>query len=175
MNTMTRTIPGAALVALVAAAALTGCTLSFTPNEQSEAAPASPEGATEPDVTTTDPESDTDSDSDDGPKSTSSIRAEYAGQVQSSLACAGGSIEIDTAGSVVELADDCDSLTVSGTGTIVLAQNVGALSVTGTSTVVVVASAESISADGTGNVVQWESGSPAVSDSGLANEMGPAQ
>lgn len=102
-------------------------------------------------------------------------RAAYAGLADRTLSCPEGSLQIDAVGDVIALDGDCDTIEVSGTGTVVLARDVGDLQVTGVSNVVIVATADTIDVSGTANRIVWESGTPTVADTGTASRLGPSE
>lgn len=168
MKMISRSATLSTLVAVATTVALAGCTLAFTP-ELPDPPSLAPTSAPSPAAGDS---GNDDGDEPDSPETIPSIRQEYSEQVQRSLSCPGDAITISDSGAVIELVDDCASVTVSGAGTVVLAQVVGTLTVTATSAIVIVASADSVTTEGTANLVRWESGSPVVIDTGVNNTIG---
>lgn len=173
---------GLLLTSLVAAAALgmAGCSVAFEPTAApSSPAPSSPESPSVP-VDNSPTDSGTgdsgagDSGTDDGDRSLPT-RAEWEPKVSGTVSCVDGRADITADISVLELAADCDEVTVSGTGSVILAAHVGRLSVRGDTATIIVASADAVDVAGVGNVVLWESGTPVVSDTGDINVVLPAE
>ncbi|MBB2958639.1 DUF3060 domain-containing protein [Pseudoclavibacter helvolus] len=189
MKTQTRIITSLAAASIAAAGllALTGCTARVVEEPAATApaaettapvAPAPAETQSAPDATADSPAPEesapevvsTDGDA-TGAAGASETRTDLSEGVTASLTCNGGALTIDGTytAQVVEVTDDCSSLTINSNTTVVVAQNVGTLNVAGSTNNVLVASAQSVTMDGTANVVSWETGSPQVSNSGNAN------
>lgn len=145
----------APLAAGAAALVLAGCSVAYDPPAPPPASSPSSLGAPDETVPVT--------------------RAAYAGLADRTLSCPEGSLQIDAVGDVIALDGDCDTIEVSGTGTVVLARGVGDLQVTGVSNVVIVATADTIDVSGTANRIVWESGTPTVADTGTASRLGPSE
>lgn len=64
---------------------------------------------------------------------------------------------------------DCDQVSVTAVGAVVLTQAVGDLEVSGTGTAVILSSVEQVTITGTGISVGWETGSPQVTDTGTGS------
>lgn len=104
-----------------------------------------------------------------GPGADEPTRAAYEDSVTVTLSCGPAPLEIDNVGDVIELSGDCADVTVSGTGAVILADRIGTLTVTGVANIVLVDTLDAGALDGTGNVVHWQSGTPNMSDMGVAN------
>lgn len=106
-----------------------------------------------------------------GQAGASDSRAELREGATVVLTCGGGTLDINDTymAQVVEVTDDCGTLSITTTSAVVVAQNVGTLSVDGIANAVLVASAETITIDGSTNSVMWETGTPTVNNSGVSN------
>jgi hypothetical protein len=163
---------------MVVALSLTGCTVSFQPagTEPSPSTPAS--GSDQPSDVSVDPDDDAGSNPDEGsgegdtPQAT---REHWKPRVSRIVSCVDGRADITADATALEVASDCDVVTIAGAGVIVLAQKVGALTVTADASTVIVAEADTIEVSGVGNDVRWESGEPTVSDTGTMNVVLPAE
>lgn len=150
---------------------------------QDEASVDSPDGSvkagedtdvsTEPEEST-DADSDRSADSDEPSGGADSERADYETAVTRRLDCTPGTEDISGTGEVVAITASCDSVTISGTGSIVLTEDVDNLTVSGDGVKVIMASVETITVSGSGNQITWESGDPQVQDSGTTNLTSPA-
>lgn len=80
--------------------------------------------------------------------------------------CSDGSVEISRQASIVAITANCENVTVSGSGSIVVAQNVTDLKVNAAGVVVLTKDLKSVvvSSDSAGVLVLWEEGSPSVED-----------
>jgi len=146
--------------ALAGLLALTSCSLGYEPPGAPNTAPAEvawPQHSTSATATA-------------GTTAPGGTRQRFADRVTRETVCGGEVTEIDGTGDIVRLTGDCATVTVSGTGVVVLAEHVTSLEVDATGATVVVVSVEKITLAGSTNVVVWESGSPKVTDTGTANE-----
>ena len=160
---MTRQLPRAAVAAgaLASLLALTSCSLGYEPPGTPSTALAE---ATAPQHSTSGTAATA------GTTTPGGTRQRFVDRVTRETACAGEVTEVDGTGDIVRLTGDCATVTVSGTGVVVLAERVASLEVDATGATVVVASVEKITLAGSTNVVVWESGNPKVTDTGTANE-----
>lgn len=101
-------------------------------------------------------------------------RSQYEGSVQQHLSCPDGRADIGGTISVVELSEDCGTVTVEGQGVVVLTQHVDKLEVKGALNVVVATSLGAVNVDGQGNVITWEKGNPKTQQSGIMNVFAPS-
>lgn len=168
----TATILAIGALAFIGTSALSSCSLGFTPDKTDSKTSESTADDT-PKMTKDDEDADAEDLDDDAPAD-GTTRADLEGSVDTRLECPGGTAKIGQIGKVVELGSDCAKVTVTGAGTVVLAQNIDRLTVDATAATVFVKQLGSVDATGQGNLVTWESGSPAVSDSGVANTIIPA-
>lgn len=167
----------AALVAvgLLTAVGLTGCGLEFIPDAgQEKSAEKAPDRTPSTDRTPEEPDASGSPAAEGGTGGEAPGRADLAAAVERMVSCPGGAIDIADVGSVLQLDSDCPSVTVSGSGTVVLAENVDALTVTGIGVTVYVRQLGSASVSGSGNIVTWESGSPVIDNVGTGNTLLPA-
>lgn len=174
------------LVALVASVALTGCSVGITPTADS--APTSQttakEETTAPDAgddaadaaVEDEPETDApveeEPETDEGDMPTRPTREEFLPMVTSELTCPDGALAIEGIG-VYNIADDCDAITITGNGSVVLVQNVGSLQIDAIGVVVLAAEADSItlSDQSNGSYVSWETGAPDIDDSSIGSVL----
>ncbi|PPF43901.1 hypothetical protein C5B85_12200 [Pseudoclavibacter sp. AY1F1] len=185
MNIQTRSLTAIALagIAVSGAFGLAGCTARVV-EEPTATAPAAPSESVPPASTarvTTETSAPVATAQQTAPQSTqgadgaqagaSEERAELTAGATVMLTCGGGTLDIDDTyiAQVVEVTDDCETLSITTATAVVVAQNVGTLSVDGVSNAVLVASAETITLDGSTNSVMWETGSPTVANSGTSN------
>lgn len=106
------------------------------------------------------------SDSSSGIPTAAVLRARFADDVVKQLDCSGGSITVSGAGTVAELTQPCDRVTVDGAGIVLLAQRIGSLDVQGASSMILATNIGAVKTDGAGVEVYWTSGQPTVSDTG---------
>ena len=99
-------------------------------------------------------------------------RDDLRGLVAGQTACQGGDVNLDRAGTAVEIADGCSTLTVAGADSVVVATDVSHLVVTGAGSQVAVRSATSVTIDAAGVTVTWEDGTPAVTDDAAGSSYG---
>ncbi|MEV7692509.1 DUF3060 domain-containing protein [Microbacterium sp. NPDC089189] len=153
---------------IAATATLSGCSIGYVPPGDAASAPAAsptptptpsaPPSAAAPSASGDDPAAD--------------LRAEYEAAANR-ISCPGGTLVVSEAAAVVSVAEDCDSIRIAASGTVVLAAGVGTLTVEGAANRVQVVSAEAIDVAGSGNDVRWQTGEPRVSDTGAGNTMRP--
>jgi hypothetical protein len=164
---------------VLVALGFTGCTVSFQPADAgpSPSAPASDSekpsgGTTDESGEGTDPGGEgVETPDGDSPRAT---REYWQPRVSRIVTCVDGRADITADATALELAADCDTVTIAGAGVIVLAQKVGSLTVTADASTVIVAEADAIDVSGVGNEVLWEAGDPTVSDTGTMNVVLPA-
>lgn len=150
----------------VAALALSGCAVGFSPSGAPDAAdprPSTPVEQVDPDET---PDADVETDGSEYP-----TRAEISAAATKQVTCGGGDLEISDIGVVVEVVDDCGTLTVSGDASVVLAAEVDALDISAVGAVVLVASTSAVTLTGDATTVLWESGSPAIDDASFGSVL----
>lgn len=145
---------------------LTGCSVAYevpgapaadpAPSTPAPSASASKEQEPEPSVST--------------PPSAASddLRARYA-DVAQQTSCASGEVVVSQAGATVSITGECALVTVAASGAVVLADRIGTLEITGAANQVQAASVDTAWLGGSGNDVRWESGTPDVTDTGVAN------
>jgi hypothetical protein len=102
-------------------------------------------------------------------------RAEIEAAATTHLPCGGGELELATAGEVVVVTDDCGVLRVTAASVVVAAQDVDDLVVEAAATQVLVHEAGTLTLVGADNLVAYEAGSPAVSQEGARNQIGPTR
>lgn len=172
--------------ALVGTLALTGCTLELSPDGASATAPASPAPETSaPADTDTDTGTDTTAPddgepTDDGGAASSgtdsaAAREQYRAAASQQITCPDGTVDVQATAQVIELVDDCDSVTVSADGGVLVARSIGALTITGAVATVFVDDIGSITVDvgADAATVLWESGNPTITDSSAASTLLP--
>lgn len=180
-------IRSSAVVAAVIAASfgLTGCGIGFTPasddarDDASASRPQSQEATPAPadDSSIGDDDADAagDDDAADDPSDDDDVtRDALEAAVEKTVGCPGGVLDISDSGSVIDIDSDCAEVTLSGSGTSVLADDIDSLIVTGTGITVFVDRLGALEVTGIGNLVEWDSGSPAPSDTGTGNTLRPA-
>lgn len=193
-SALVRSAAGVAAL-LTVSAGLTGCGIGFTPQSDTEKpAPSTsrsetPDAQTSPSTSASEGASSAASEgaasaagSASGGSAGSSDSADSEGVTRSSLeplvekhaSCVGGTVEIATVGTTVAIDGDCTTVTVSANGASVLANDVTNLQVTGTGVTVFTKRLGTVGVTGNGNTVVWESGSPAISDTGIGNVLAPA-
>ena len=154
----------------------TGATPTEPASQSSEAANES-EKTTDPPATTDLPEESTQEssteessteDADDG-AAPELARSAWEDLSTVELDCASGTEVISQTGQVVTITADCDQVSVTAVGAVVLTQAVGDLEVSGTGTAVILTSVEQVTITGTGISVGWETGSPQVTDTGTGS------
>lgn len=96
------------------------------------------------------------------------LRARYA-DVAQQTSCASGEVVVSQAGATVSITGECALVTVAASGAVVLADRIGTLEITGAANQVQAASVDVARLGGSGNDVRWESGTPDVTDTGVAN------
>lgn len=144
---------------------LTGCSVAYEVPGAPAAAPAPPSTPApaasaaeehEPSVST--------------PPSAASddLRARYA-DVAQQTSCASGEVVVSQAGATVSITGECALVTVAASGAVVLADRIGTLEITGAANQVQAASVDVARLGGSGNDVRWESRTPDVTDTGVAN------
>ncbi len=156
-----------------------GCTVSFEPARDkpspAHSAPVDAQSGTDPadpDPAETDAGDGTETD----PAATErATRAHWQSRVSGVISCVDGRADVTADATVLEITDDCDTVTVEGAGVVILARQVGTLTVGADASTVIVAGAEAVEVTGVGNEVFWESGSPVVSDTGTMNVVLPAE
>lgn len=159
-------LASAALV--VASTALTGCALDFIPDVSGEGKPDAAEQSPSPRAPEPAETDDTDT------ATTASGREHYLERVERTISCPDGTLDIADIAGIIALDSDCADITVSGSGTVLLANSIDRLSVVGVNNEVFVGSLGSLDVSGSGNTVTWEGGSPTVTNTGVNNEMNPA-
>ena len=186
----------AAIAALLTVSAgLTGCGIGFTPQSDAEKpAPSSsrsetPDSPTSPSASASEGASSAASEgaasaagsasggSEGSSGSTDSegvTRAALEPLVEKHASCAGGTVEVVNVGTTVAIDGDCATVKISANGASVLANDVTKLQVTGTGVTVFTKRLGAVDVTGNGNTVAWESGSPAISDTGIGNVLSPA-
>ena len=90
-------------------------------------------------------------------------------------ACPGGTLEIADSGNVLDLTEDCETVTVSGSANVVNAKKIGKLILSGSANVVTAEQITTIEASESSatNTATWKAGEPeTVNDSGMANVFG---
>ncbi|MDY0830023.1 DUF3060 domain-containing protein [Microbacterium sp. BG28] len=96
------------------------------------------------------------------------LRARYA-DVAQQTSCVSGEVVVSQAGATVSIAGECALVTVTASGAVVLAEGIGTLEITGAANQVQAASVDIARVGGSGNDLRWESGTPDVTDTGVAN------
>lgn len=160
--------PLVGLSALGLVLALAGCSISYV------APGAEPDASVPSKAEDADPSQDT---GDDRPlpepsASTDSIRSQYESDALRTT-CASGELVIVQAGAVVAIDDECTLVRVEASGVVVLAAHIDTLEIIGAANQVQASSIDTVELGGSGNDVRWESGTPAVNDTGAANTARP--
>ena len=172
------------LVALVASVALTGCSVGISPTadaaqttqstaQTEKTAPdTGDDAAVEEEPETEQPADEEEPETDEGDMPTRPTREEFLPMVTSELTCPDGALAIEGIG-VYNIADDCDAITITGNGSVVLVQNVGSLQIDAIGVVVLAAEADSItlSDQSNGSYVSWETGAPDIDDSSIGSVL----
>lgn len=152
--------------ALALAVGLTGCSVGVVDTEQSSGSPRANSAAASQVM----PPSSVDYPSDPAsaglPTTAAALRARYAGDIARQLDCSGGSVTVSAAGTIVELLQSCDRVTVDGAGVTLFARHIGSLEVNAAASTVLATSIGAVQAGGADVHVYWTSGQPKVSDSG---------
>lgn len=116
------------------------------------------------------PEPDETPDSDEDPEVEGELnRSAWEALTTNELDCASGEELISQTGQVITITADCDRVTVTAVGAVVLTQGVGELEVSGTGTTVILTEVENVTITGTGISVGWETGSPSVTNTGTGS------
>lgn len=158
----------AALAALVLPAAACNVNLVGPGDAPAEAEPAGEgEGDSEPSEET-EPSEESEPDA-----PASALREELLATTTQVLAAGAGPLLIDDVGGIVQITGSAGTVEVAGAGVVVVADDVQTLLVSSTSAVVLVRSVQQVELTGTGCAVSWETGDPAVTDSGTGNTANP--
>jgi len=96
-------------------------------------------------------------------------RKDYAGKVDHTIACNGGSYRITANGGVYEVKTNCTSIVIVGSKVVLLTQKIDAIQVVGTGNKVYTTTLGAASITGSDNVITWESGSPDITNVGPGN------
>ncbi|MCI2959640.1 hypothetical protein MN032_18300 [Agromyces atrinae] len=165
--------------ALVGTLALTGCTLELSPDGARSTTAASPA----PETSAPAPESTApgaDEQTDDGGEALTegdavASREQYRAAASQQITCPTGTVDVQATAQVVELVDDCDTVTVSADGGVLVARSIGSLTITGAVATVFVDDIGSITVDvgADAATVLWESGNPTITDASIASTLLP--
>lgn len=154
-----------ASIALIGTTALGGCTLRLAdPDDTStpvETGAGDETGGPEDGTAVERPETD----GDGSGRETAIARADQT------IPCSPG-LDVSSPGTVIRVEGACEALTVSADAAVVVADDVQSLVVTGTGTVVHVLELGDLRITGDANVVSWTGTTPSVADSGTANLIG---
>ncbi|KZE88654.1 DUF3060 domain-containing protein [Microbacterium sp. TNHR37B] len=159
---------------------LAGCTVSFEPAREKPSPAASAPTGTQTGADPADPDPSA-TDAGNGGTETDpaaaarATRDHWQSRVSGVVSCVDGRADVTADATVLQITDDCDTVTVEGAGVVVLARQVGTLTVGADASTVIVAGADAVEVTGVGNEVFWESGSPVVSDTGTMNVVLPAE
>ncbi|WP_243226677.1 DUF3060 domain-containing protein [Microbacterium sp. CIAB417] len=159
---MKKTLP---LTLAALAVLLTGCSVAYEAPGDPAADPA-PSSTPAP---ATSASKEQDLDASVRPSAASDELRERYADVAQQTSCASGEVVVAQAGATVSITGECALVTVTASGAVVLADRIGTLEITGAANQVQAASVDIARLGGSGNDVRWESGTPAVTDTGAAN------
>ncbi|RKW71003.1 DUF3060 domain-containing protein [Galactobacter caseinivorans] len=85
--------------------------------------------------------------------------------------CSSGAAQVSQDGAVVRIKGECNKLTVSAIGALVIADSIGSLDVTGTGVAVAAGSLKRLTISGTGTMISYAGTPPAVEDRGSGSAV----
>ncbi len=158
------------LVLVLGALSLTGCSVSIA--DPATAAPAAPSAALTPSPSASGPHGVVDQE-----RMARLQRTRWTDAVTQHVVCVDGEYTVDhnADATVIDIAGDCHEVTIVADAATVLLPAVDELNVAGDGNILILASSQQVTldADADANLVGWESGTPAVKDSGTLNATTP--
>jgi len=157
----------------VAVAALTGCAVSITDDQDAAGPLASPTDASTLQMATDDPRPEaiapTAPDASLAPDAPSTLRTrdEAIALADTTVACTPGLVIADD-GKVVRVEGACDDVTVSGFATVAVLDDVSTLTVSGDGIVVYAQQVSDLVVSGDVNTILWRGSAPRLADTGVA-------
>ncbi|BAJ73786.1 uncharacterized protein conserved in bacteria [Microbacterium testaceum StLB037] len=157
----------------LAVAALTGCAVSITDDQDAAGPLASPTDASSVEVATDDPRPEVIAPpapaASAAPEAPSNLRTrdEAIALADTTIACTPGLVIADD-GKVVRVEGACDDVTVSGFATAVVLDDVSTLTVSGSGIVVYAQQVGDLVVSGDVNTILWRGNAPRLDDTGVA-------